>query len=74
MASNKKPTTTRFHYNRKKNSLEINGSPSDVKNIVMLDMIFTKLKFIAIFMVVLIAVPKASLVSTLLKFIKDKIF
>lgn len=63
-----------LHYSRKKDSVEINGHPDDVKRLAWVDMLLTKGLWLVFIIILLIIVPKASFVPVILKYIKDKLF
>jgi hypothetical protein len=62
-----------LHYARTKNSIQIDGDPSDVKTLILLDLIFNKVWLVLLVIIMLFVLPKASFIPLLWKFIKDKL-
>jgi hypothetical protein len=58
-------------YKRDKNKVEISGDPKDIKGLMWLDMITSKL-WIVLVIVLLFTVPKASFVPLLWEWIKKQ--
>ena len=63
-----------LHYSRKKDAVEINGHPDDVRKLAWFDMLFTKSLWLVITLILLFILPKASLIPVLWKYIKGKFF
>lgn len=71
MSSNSRQKTP-LHYSRKKGSIEISGDPKDVKALVWVELITSKLVWI-ILLIVLILLPTRSVLPILWKFIRDRL-
>lgn len=59
-------------YKRDKNKVEISGDPKDIKGLMWLDMITSKL-WIVFMIVLLFTVPKASFIPLLWQWVKKQI-
>lgn len=59
-------------YKREKNKVEISGDPKDIKGLMWVDMITSKL-WIVFMIVLLFTVPKASFIPLLWQWIKKQI-
>jgi len=57
-------------YKREKNKVEISGDPSDVKWQIWFDLAGNKLLWVALVIVLLCTVPKASIIPVLWKLLK----
>lgn len=70
--SNNKTSKTPLNYSRKRNAVEINGDPTDVKRLALLDLILTKGWSIILTMILLFTLPKASLLPFLWQYLKSR--
>jgi len=59
-------------YKRDKNKVEISGEPKDIKGLMWLDMITSKL-WIVLVVILLFTVPKASLLPLLWQWVKKQL-
>jgi hypothetical protein len=72
MPSNQKRTP--LHYSRNKEQVEIDGDPKDVKPLVLLDLLFSKAKWIIMTIILVFVLPKASFIHLIIHWFKDKLF
>ena len=64
-----------MHYSRKKQSVEIDGDPSDVRKLVLLEIIFSKVWLVATTILILIVMlSDASYIAAIIKFMKSIVF
>ncbi len=61
-------------YKREKNKVEISGDPADVKAAMWVDLIATHLWWIVMLIILLILVPKASIIPPVLQWLKKQLW
>lgn len=63
-----------LHYSRKKNLVEINGDPDDVKKLAWFDIVFSKALLLVIAIMPLVTLPKGNIVLLLWRIIRRMLF
>ena len=67
------PKTTPINYKREKNKIEINGDPRDVRWIIVFDLVTSRILGLAITIVLLVTIPKTTLIPVFLQWLKGMI-